>query len=736
MTNFPNTFRQSLSTNLLTLTKFRELLRKVESYSPDCDRELLRRAYQFAAQHHANQRRQSGEPYLAHPLAVADILADLRLDLATIATALLHDVVEDTKVTTDEVRVHFGEEIAHLVEGVTKISKLEIISRKDRQAQNVRKMLLAMVDDLRVIFVKLADRLHNMRTLQHVSSDQKQRVAQETVDIYAPLAHRMGMGKIRGELEELSFLVLDPIAYSELQKDLAIKRRGGEEFLRDVTATVKEKLKEFGIQCELHWRIKRPYSIYQKLKRQEGTVVGQVYDLLALRIITDSIHDCYAALGIVHGLWQPLPGRIKDFIAMPRPNLYQSLHTTLMSKKGQPFEVQIRTSKMHRTADEGIAAHWHYKEAGGPMAATDEHSMAWLRQLVEWQRELSDPSEYLSNLKIDLYPEEVYSFTPKGKVVVLPRDATPVDFAYTVHTEVGDTCVGARVNGKMIPLRYRLNNGDIVEILTQKGTHPSRDWLTFVKSSKARNKIKHWLNVSERASSIELGKRLLEKECRRRDISWKSITREQLASTAETSGYQNIDDWYSAIGFGRIVTRQVLSRWFPGTGVAEVAERKTLAKTVQKAFGFASEGAIQVKGYEDLLVYRAKCCNPIRGEGIVGYITRGKGVAVHSENCPNVQNLLFESGRKIDVEWADSGEISYSVQLAIRTEDRPGLLKELTAALTTKTNIRNIETRSGEDTHAYIDITIDTTGKKHLEKLILAMRKVNGVNDVQRIYQV
>jgi GTP pyrophosphokinase len=735
MANIPNAFRQAISTNLLTLTKFRELLRKIRKNRPQEDLEPLRKAYQFSAHHHLRQVRLSGDPYLVHPLEVAHILADLKMDLPTVMTALLHDVVEDTSVTLEQVREQFGEEVAHLVEGMTKIAKLDFVSREERQASNVRKMLLAMVDDVRVIFLKLADRLHNMRTLQYLPPEKQQRVAQETLDIYAPLAHRMGMGKMRGELEDLAFAYLDPIAYRDLQETLVEKRRAGEDFLREAAAAVEDKLREHGIAARVEWRIKRPYSIYQKMKVHRSTI-GEVYDLLAVRIITQSIQNCYAALGVIHGLWSPVPGRIKDFIAMPRPNLYQSLHTTVIGKTGQPFEVQIRTEQMHRTAEEGIAAHWKYKE-GGTVSAHDEQSMAWLRQLVEWQQELSDPAEFLSGVKLDLYPEEVYSFTPKGKVVVLPRDSTPVDFAFAIHTEVGNTCVGARVNGKIVALRYKLRNGDVVEIMTQRGSHPNRDWLSFTKSSRARNKIRHWLNVSERAGSIDLGRKLLEKESRRFNVPWKSVTEEQLLKAAKESGLSKADDLLSDVGFGKTPPRQVLARLFPDTVLEEPAEKKrSLAQTVQQALGFSRDAAIQVKGYGDLLVYRAKCCNPIRGEEIVGYITRGKGVAVHSRNCPNVQNLLYEAERRIDVEWASSEEDSYPVQLTIRTEDRPGLLKELTAAITDKTNIRNMETQISDAGDAIIDLTLDIADKKHLERIILAMRKVNGVREVERIYRV
>ena len=734
MANLPSSFRQAFSTNRLTMTRFRDLLRKVKDQRPQEDLEPLQRAYQFSAHCHVRQMRQSGDPYLSHPLEVAHTLADLRMDMPTLVTALLHDVLEDTGGTPEEIRETFGEEVAHLVEGVTKVSRLDFISREAQQAENVRKMLLAMVDDVRVLLIKLADRLHNMRTLQYLSPEKQQRVSLETLEIYAPLAHRMGMGKIRGELEDLAFAYLDPVAYQEVRDEVESKRRAGEDFLKEVASVIEQKLKENEISVRVGWRIKRPYSICQKMKRQKVDIT-QVYDLLAVRILTKSIRDCYAALGVIHNLWSPFPGRIKDFIAMPRPNLYQSLHTTVIGEHGQPFEVQIRTEEMHRTAEEGIAAHWKYKE-GVAISPSDERTMAWLRQLLEWQQEMSDPTEFLSTLKIDLYPEEVYTFTPKGKVVVLPRDATAVDFAYAIHTEVGNTCVGAKVNGKLVPLRYRLRNGDVAEILTQKGTHPSRDWLTFVKSSRARNKIKHWIQAVDRANSIELGRRLLEKESRRWKVSWKKASPEDLLKVAQGMGYPKTEDLYSAVGYGKVPARQIVDRVFPQAVGEPAAEEKSLGAKVQKVLGFSKDAAIQVKGYGDLLVYRAKCCEPIQGEEIVGYITRGKGVAVHAKSCPNVQNLLYEAERRIEVAWASSTEDSYPVQLVVRTQDRPGLLKELTAAITDKTNIRNIETKIEENGDALIDLILDIPDKKHLERLVLAMRKVSGVREIERIYRV
>src|SRR6202789_756676 len=491
--------------------KFRELLNTVRANRPNDDPEIIRKAWEFCLEHHKGQLRASGEPYVLHPLEVALVLSEMKLHSPAIAAGLLHDAVEDTPVTTADITAKFGEQVAHIVEGVTKIDKIQFANREDRQAENVRKMLLAMVSDVRVVLIKMADRLHNMRTLQHLPPERQESIARETLDIYAPLAHRLGMGKVRGELEDLAFRYVDPFGYDQVKSAVDAARDEDEQFLNSVESLLNERLRDNNIKARVEWRIKRLYSIYQKLQKQKVTV-DQVYDLLAVRVITATVQDCYAAFGLIHSIWRPVPGRIKDFIAMPRPNLYQSLHTTVMGEGGHQFEVQIRTEEMHRVAEEGIAAHWKYKAAGSPTSARDEQRLAWVRQLVEWQREMSDPNEFLSTLKIDLYPEEVYTFTPKGKVVVLPKDASPVDFAYSVHTEVGQACTGARVNGRMVPLRTRLRNGDIVEIVTQNGHTPSRDWLTFVKSSRARNKIKHWLNEHQRERAIDIGGKILHRE--------------------------------------------------------------------------------------------------------------------------------------------------------------------------------------------------------------------------------
>jgi GTP pyrophosphokinase len=666
----------------------------------------------------------------------------MRMDLVAMETGLLHDVVEDTSVTVELVRKEFGPDVARCVDGVTKLSKLDFYSAEDRQAENFRKMLLAMVEDIRVIMVKLADRIHNMRTLGFLSPERRERIARETLEIYAPIAHRLGMGKVRGELEDLAFQYLEPDAYGEILGAIESRRHSSEEFLAEIRATVEAELKAENVPARIDGRIKRPFSVYQKLRRQK-IIVDQVYDLMALRIVTDSVKNCYAALGVIHNRWRPIPGRIKDFIAIPRPNLYQSLHTSVVGPHGQTFEVQIRTEEMHRIAEEGIAAHWKYKE-GRKGPAADDQRIAWLRHLVEWQRDMQDPGEFMSTLKVDLYPEEVYTFTPRGKVIILPKDATPIDFAYSIHSDVGNTCCGAKVNGRIVPLRSQLRNGDIVEIMTQPGHQPSKDWLGFVKTSRARNKIKHLINANERAKAIEIGEKYLEKEARRLGVQMARIDSQQLDRVAADYGYSKGEDLYAALGYGKVSARQVLSKVAPGV-VAEEAE-ETRPAPGDLALGAPAgapvpgrpadhDAVIRVRGIDDLLVYRAKCCNPIRGESIVGYVTRGKGVAVHSKMCPNVQNLMYDVERKIDVEWVRTAEDAFPVRIVVHTDDRPGMLSELTALLTDEnSNIRSLQAKTELDQDGgIVEMTVEVRDKKQLEKLVAAMRRISGVRDVERL---
>ncbi len=728
--------------------RFRELKATVRANRPNDDLELITRAYDFSLQHHAGQKRASGEPYVLHPLEVAQVLAEMKMDSTAIAAGLLHDAVEDTPVTTEDITELFGEQVAHIVEGVTKIDKIEFANREDRQAENVRKMLLAMVSDVRVVLIKLADRLHNMRTLEHLEPERRQEIARETLDIYAPLAHRLGMGKLRGELEDLAFRYVDPFAYQQIHSAIEARREQGEEFLRGIEKRLLDKLTEHGLQARVEWRMKRLFSVHQKLQEQKLTV-DQVFDLLAIRVITSTVADCYAVFGLIHSIWPPVPGRIKDFIAMPRPNMYQSLHTTVMAEGGHQFEVQIRTEEMHRIAEEGIAAHWKYKAGGSPVSAKDEQRLAWVRQLVEWQREMTDPNEFLSTLKIDLYPEEVYTFTPKGKVVVLPKDASPIDFAYSIHTEVGNTTTGAKVNGRMVQLKTKLLNGDIVEIMTQTGHTPSRDWLSFTKSSRARNKIKHWLNEHHRERSIEIGRKLLEREARRFKTSLTKLTDADYTRIANEYGLGAQNDLLAGIGFGKYSSRQVLNKLVPGaTGdqnqEAAVDEAKPgFTEQVKRVFFGKGQDSLTVAGEDELLVYRAKCCNPIRGEEIIGYVTRGKGVAVHARSCPNVQNLLYEADRRIAVEWGRfakdtaNGVARYPVKLIVYCDNRSGMLKELTAAISDDgTNIRSVDSKAADGIEAIVEFVVETEDVRHLTRLVTALRKVPGVRDVQRVQKI
>jgi GTP pyrophosphokinase len=682
---------------------------------------------------------------MVHPLEVAHLLADMQMDMVCLQTGLLHDVVEDTSVTVDEIQRRFGGEVARCVDGVTKLSKLNLNSREARQAESFRKMLLAMVSDIRVILVKLADRLHNMRTLGSLSRDRQERIAQETLDIYAPIAHRLGMGKMRGELEDLAFFYLEPEAAAEIIQQIETKRQANEEALEAIKHDVQLKLAREGIPARVDGRLKRAFSVFQKLKRQR-IPLDQVYDLLALRIVTDSVKNCYGALGVIHNEWHPIPGRIKDFIAIPRPNLYQSLHTSVMGPNGLAFEVQIRTEEMHRIAEEGIAAHWKYKE-GKKGLTPDDQRIAWLRQLVEWQREMRDPGEFMSTLKVDLYPEEVYTFTPLGKVIVLPRDATPIDFAYAIHSDVGNTCVGAKVNGRIVPLRYGLKNGDIVEILTQSGHLPSKDWLGVVKTSRARNKIKHVINATEREKAIDIGQKYLEKEARRLGVAMSKIPKADFERVAAEYGVSKIEDLHAALGYGRYSARQILHNLAPDQVPekdAPAPEQSRLQPAEVPTDGARPRPAedtgdlvIKVKGVDDLMVYRAKCCNPIRGEAIVGYVTRGKGVAVHSTSCTNVQNLMYEVERKIDVEWARAMSENFPVRMIIYTDDRPGMLNQLTTVLFNEnSNIRSLEARSDDKRGgdgAIVEMTVEVKDKRQLEKVSGSIRRIPGVRDIERV---
>jgi guanosine-3',5'-bis(diphosphate) 3'-pyrophosphohydrolase len=717
---------------------FEEILEKVEAYNPSSDLDLLRRAYVFSALEHKGQVRRSGEPYLVHPLNVASILADLKADDVSIVVGLLHDVLEDTLTTRESIAQQFGEEVAELVDGLTKIGKFSYVSREEEQAETFRKMILAMISDLRVVLVKLADRLHNMRTLGFLPESKRREIARETLDIYAPIAHRLGMGSVRGELEDLSFLYLEPEEHQRVAREVARRMKVSEGMIGEIRRRIEARLEEAGIPAEVSGRMKRYYSIFLKMKRT-GVDVAQLYDILAFRVVTAETRDCYAALGIIHQLWRPVPGRIKDYIAMPKPNFYQSLHTTVIGETGQPFEIQIRTREMDLIAERGIAAHWKYKEGRlGPHA--DDARFQWLQQLVDWQSEVSDPRQFLSSLKIDLYPDEVYTFTPKGEVFAFPRGATPIDFAYRVHTDVGHRCVGARVNGKLVPLRTPLSSGDIVEILTAPNQTPSRDWLSSVATSRARHKIRHFIHEQEKLQAVELGRRLFERELKKFKRTVKKLDQEgSLARELSTWGFSRPEDLFAAIGYGKLAPRAALERFVPAEELAKpAAERKesAVSRVVRKILPFG-EPDIVVVGQNDLLATLAKCCNPVPGERIIGYITRGRGVSVHSESCPNVRNLLYDPGRQIDVQWAGEKRAAYAIELEVMTEDRPGLLADVTQAIAGEgSNIRRIEARVDETRQALVSVALEASDLRQLEKIVSRIRAIHGVRDVIRKYNV
>jgi guanosine-3',5'-bis(diphosphate) 3'-pyrophosphohydrolase len=718
------------------MIRFEDIHETVARCHPEADLEVLRKAYIFSAVEHKGQTRASGEPYLVHPLEVANILAEMRMDPTCVAVGLLHDVLEDTLTEPERIEEYFGADVLHIVEGVTKISKIPFSTSEERQAENYRKMLLAMVDDIRVILVKLADRLHNMRTLQYLPEERRLRISRETMDIYAPLAGRLGMAKIKNALEDEAYLHLEPESHSRLGARVEERRTQATAFIEKIKTIVAEKLEATALEAILEGRIKRLYSIHQKLRRQRIDL-DQVYDFVALRILVASIPDCYAVLGVLHNLWRPVPGRIKDFIAMPRPNGYQSLHTSVISDEGQPFEVQIRTHEMHRVAEEGIAAHWKYKE-GRTGVHQEDHAFAWLRQLLELQQDVQDPHEFLNSLRIDLYPEEVYCFTPNGEVKTFPRGATPVDFAYGVHTEVGHQCIGARVNGKMVPLRYKLNTGDIVEILTSSGHTPSRDWLALTATNRAKAKIRHFLHTKEKQQALEIGRKLLERALKRNHLTLKKL----LADTARAESLAldlgvgpNVENLLVAVGYGKVSLRQVVARLLPPEKIeaAPAPQHPRPLTDAVKRFLRVGEQRIKVKGTDDLLVYRAKCCNPIMGEPIVGYITRGKGVSVHSQSCPNVVKLMYDPERRIEVEWDRVGSEPYEVRLAVEMQDRSGLLAAITAVLAgMNTDIRNAEAQTFDDHTAAIGLTLRVQDLKHLEKIVKSLRAVRGVLDVKR----
>jgi len=711
----------------------KDILRRLDEQGRLIDEKRLREVYEFTAAKHTDQKRRSGEPYLTHPLQVAHCLADLGFDELSVEVGLLHDVLEDTLASRHELEARFGAELAELVDGVTKIGRHAYVRRDQVQAETFRKLILASVKDIRVILVKLADRWHNMATLQHMPPESRRRIAQETLEIYAPIAMRLGMSKLHGDLQDLAFFHLYPHQFEDVRSQVESRLKGGRKLLDEIRRQLESRLEESGIEADISYRVKRYYSIYRKMREQD-IEISQLYDYLAFRIVTGELRDCYAALGVVHQAWRPVPGRIKDYIAMPKPNLYQSLHTTLVGDKGQPFEVQIRTRQMDRVAEEGIAAHWYYKEQRDRGAEPDRN-IVWLRQLVEWQKEVEDPRTFLTALKVDLYPDEVYVFTPKGDVQAFPFGATPLDFAYKIHTELGHQCTGARVNGKLVQLKTPLENGDIVEILTSSSQTPSRDWLKFVATSRAKSKIRQWLNTEQNRRAVEIGRRLLEREARKSKLSVKRLLEgEEVAGYLQREGIVRVEDLLASIGFGKVTARQVVRRLLPDEelGSGEEEAPSALRRAVSRVLPFAGGNALRVKGQGDLMAYLAKCCSPLPGEELVGYVTRGRGVSVHSVDCPNVKNLLYNPEREIEVEWARTDEV-FPVILTIETEDRPGMLARLTEAIAKyDSNIRQIEADTEETGRGLIEVVVEVRDRRHLERVSEAVRGLEGVRDVHR----
>ena len=715
-----------------------DIIAKVRTYQSEAVVPLLEKAFALASQAHEGQHRVSGEDYIHHPLGVARILAELQIDADSIAAALLHDVVEDTTVTLEQIEKEFGREIAGLVDGVTKLSRIEYKSKEEQQMENYRKMFLAMAKDIRVVLIKLADRLHNMRTLRYMRSDKQKRIAQETLEIFAPLAHRLGIFNIKWELEDLAFRYLEPEKYYELVDQVRQKRQEREAIIEEAIVILREKLREVGIQAEIDGRPKHFYSIFRKMQRDHKQL-SEIYDLSAVRILVDSLKECYGALGVVHTLWKPIPNRFKDFIAVPKSNMYQSLHTTVIGIQGKPLEIQIRTYEMHHVAEVGIAAHWKYKEgAKGPGKGFDQ-KLSWMRQLLEWHQELRDPREFVESVKLDVFSDEVFVFTPKGDVLDLPAGSVPLDFAYRVHTDVGHRCVGARVNGRMVPLETKLNNGDIVEIITSKQGTPSRDWLNIVASPETRNKIRNWFKKEKREENIVKGREALEKDSKRLGYDWKELSKgDRLEEIARKMNFANEEDLLASLGFGGVTVHAIMVKLIE----QYKKEQKTtappdlnqlLAELKPKRSKSKGSHGVLVKGESGLMVRLARCCNPVPGDMIVGYITRGRGVSVHRADCPNISSEPDEFERMIEVEWDIGIDDLYKVTIEITAMDRPGMLTDIMMILAEhKINASTVNAKTFKDKHALISLCIDTKNIAQLENIMAKMKRVRDVFEVHR----
>jgi len=713
------------------LTQLETLIEEIPKYQPGADLAILERAYRYSERSHQGQQRASGEPYLSHPLEVAGLLVNFKMDVTTVTAGLLHDVLEDTNATKADLEREFGREIADLVDGVTKIGKLAFSSREERQAENFRKMVVAMARDLRVLMIKLADRLHNMRTLDYLPPDKAKKISQETLDIYAPLAHRLGMAKVKAELEDLALRTMSPEDYQALMRRVAKRRLERENEINQVIAILQAKLGEVGIEARISGRPKHFYSIWKKM-HEGGREFDEIYDLTAVRVIMRTVRDCYGALGVIHSLWKPVPGRFKDFIAMPKVNMYQSLHTTVIGPKGDPVEVQIRTQEMHRIAEEGIAAHWLYKERKSDRDRFDD-AFTWLRQLMESQKEVKDPQEFLDSVRLDLFPDEVYVFTPKGDVKSLPEGATPIDFAYTVHTDVGHHCVGAKVNGKLVPLRYTLQQGDIVEVVTSSSQHPSRDWLKIVRSNRARAKINQWLKVEERTRSLALGQQLFDREAKRYRLSPGTLlASDEMKRVLADLGFPSTDDLLASVGYGKTSVQQLLGKLAPATVHEPGKGPDTRAPKAPRK----GEGAVRIRGVNDLLVRFGKCCSPVPGDGIVGFITRGRGLTVHARDCLTVAKSVLEKERIVAVEW-DGGEEAPKrpVKIAVYIgRDRPGLLAEITTAISSRHgNITKADITVTEDRKGINHFVVEVDDLRQLQDIMQAIREIRDVMNVERV---
>lgn len=716
-----------------TITGLEQLIERLQGYDPEANVELLRRAYAFSAKAHEGQIRRSGEPYLQHPLAVAGVLTSLRSDVTAVAAGLLHDTLEDTLATSDELEHEFGKDVVHLVDGVSKIGKIHFRNYEEKQAENFRKMVLSMADDIRVVLIKLADRLHNMRTLEHLHEVKQKQIAQETLEIYAPLASRLGVGWMKNELEDLCLKYLKPDIYAGLKLRVAKREEQRQQYIAEVMQHVRQALADSGMPGEVQGRSKHLYGIYQKMERQSISF-EEVYDLAGVRIITDTKMNCYGILGVIHSLWRPVPGRFKDYIAIPKSNLYQSLHTTVASLQGEHVEFQIRTDEMHRIGEQGIAAHWKYKERG-QLEEKDGKAFSWLHQFVEWQRDLTDNRQFMDSVKLDLFHDVVYVFTPKGMVKEMPLGSTPVDFAYAIHTEIGDHCVGAKVNGKIVPLRYQLKSGDTVEILTSATQVPHKDWLKFVRTSRAKTKIKHWLKVEEQKRSLEIGRRLLEREFRRHDLPPAQILKsDRLLAVARESGYETTDEMAAAVGYGLQGTTQIVNRLLPlGSDPSHQAAPEEQG-TVRAKAGKREEREVKVKGSRDLLMQLSRCCNPVPGDRILGYITRGRGLTIHSVGCPNLDALDYDKERLVEVTWDTTSPSIHAVKVSVLAVDKTGVLANVSSSISeSESNIRRAEITTREDRKAILDFIIDVTDTTHLDRVLKAIERVDGVITARRV---